>query len=545
MRYALLFLFLVLTREAVIAAKIDRSLQLPVASQVDHITISPNSAMQWYTADSLMHALPHFIPRQGTYLTKLAFQRGTFTLKDGRILNWMAAAADSILLYSEKGEQLYELPDHRGDREPSFQSPNREQAAHKGDSDLFPIRIEGKSGFIDAAGNIVIPAKFNSDALTAYFPPEEYFHDGLAVAYDEEGGGFIDSTGNFVIKGHLRPQGPFAGDLARVSVCTETDMRTQECKLGFLDRQGKFVIPPQFSRGEDFSEGLAAVEINRKWGYINRAGKMEILPRFDTAASFQEGFARVEIRNVRQGWVSKTGKFLSMPDEVEDFDMLSEGLIAVKIQGKWGFIDTSGKLVIPAQFDPSINEYRDDNYGGAAGFSGGLAAAKLNGKWGYIDRQGNVVIKPEFDKVLPFDQDVAAVEMSGKWGYIRRNGELMISAQFDEVGHFHNGLAQVCANQKCGFLDMKGHLAIPLQFDDARDFSEGLAAVCMGGQWGYVDESGAMVIKPQFISGRPFHNGLALQISKEFRGIPSPDPGYHEEWGYIDRSGHWIWRTAE
>ena len=47
-------------------------------------------------------------------------------------------------------------------------------------------------------------------------------------------------------------------------------------KWGFIDKQGKMVINPQFDYAGDFSEGLAKVLIedgtkyNRKWGYISR-----------------------------------------------------------------------------------------------------------------------------------------------------------------------------------------------------------------------------------------------------------------------------------
>jgi hypothetical protein len=537
----------VLTGETVLAQKIDPSLQAPAPDQLDHVTISPNSAVNWYTPDSLVRALPLFVPREGTYVTKLPLQKGTFTLKNGGVLLWMAAGPDSIVIYSEKGEQLYQLATNnietRDDGKHSVPLPMREQSEINSDRDLFPIRTGGKVGFIDAGGKIVIPQKFNSRGLSAYFSPEEYFHDGLSVAYDDEGGGYIDQTGNFVIKGRIIPQGSFAGDLARVYACS--DMRTVECKLGFINRQGKYVVPPQFTRGEDFSEGLAAVEINGKWGYVDRSGAMEIAPRFDTAHSFHGGFSLVEISNVRRGWINKTGEFLPMPDEVEDFGMLSEGLIAVKIQGKWGFIDTSGKLVIPAQFDPNIDEYHDDNYRGEGAFSCGLAPIKLKGKWGYINHRGDPVIQPQFERAEPFDQDVAAVSIGGKWGYVRPNGEAIISPRFDRVGHFQNGLAAVCAHDKCGFLNTKGNLAIPLQFDDVADFSDGLAAVKRAGWWGYVNEAGSMVIMPQFISPGHFHNGLAVQKIKEFLGIPSPSPGYHDEWGYINRSGGWVWRTTK
>src|ERR1700761_2885479 len=58
--------------------------------------------------------------------------------------------------------------------------------------------------------------------------------------------------------------------------------------------------------------------------------------------------------------------------------------LGVEVNGKWGFINTSGRLVIPADFDF------------AWGFSEGLASAWKDGKAGYIDESGKFVIPPQF-----------------------------------------------------------------------------------------------------------------------------------------------------
>lgn len=64
-----------------------------------------------------------------------------------------------------------------------------------------------------------------------------------------------------------------------------------------------------------------------------------------------------------------------------------EGLVAVKLNGKWGFIDKSGKIVIESKFDSGGH------------FSEGLAGVGLNGKWGFIDKNGEFVIEPKFDDI--------------------------------------------------------------------------------------------------------------------------------------------------
>jgi hypothetical protein len=61
-------------------------------------------------------------------------------------------------------------------------------------------------------------------------------------------------------------------------------------------------------------------------------------------------------------------------------DTCSEGLARVEINGKWGFIDQTGKEVIPCKYDE------------ADFFNKGVAKVNLNGKIYFIDKEGNKVI---------------------------------------------------------------------------------------------------------------------------------------------------------
>jgi hypothetical protein len=58
---------------------------------------------------------------------------------------------------------------------------------------------------------------------------------------------------------------------------------------GFIDKNGTMVVPAQWERTGDFSEGLAAVKQTEKWGYIDKSGKMVIAPQFD---DYRFGFSQ-------------------------------------------------------------------------------------------------------------------------------------------------------------------------------------------------------------------------------------------------------------
>lgn len=59
-------------------------------------------------------------------------------------------------------------------------------------------------------------------------------------------------------------------------------------KWGFIDKDGKMIIEPQFSDARSFSNGYAAVEKNGRWGFIDVTGKEVISCRFEDARDFNE-----------------------------------------------------------------------------------------------------------------------------------------------------------------------------------------------------------------------------------------------------------------
>ena len=118
-------------------------------------------------------------------------------------------------------------------------------------------------------------------------------------------------------------------------------------------------------------------------------------------------------------------------------------------------------------------------------FSQGLAAVKLDDKWGYIDKTGKVVVKPQFSEAYSFSERVAGVTVdSNKWEYIDQTGKQRIRLQFDGSlsGWFSEGLAPVTVYEdgyprNNGYMNKRGQLVIKTQFSEIYGFSEGLAAV--------------------------------------------------------------------
>lgn len=77
---------------------------------------------------------------------------------------------------------------------------------------------------------------------------------------------------------------------------------------------------------------------------------------------------------------------------------------------EYGFIDESGKLVIPFFYELAEN------------FSESLAMIMINGKFGYIDKNNNIIISPKFDNAESFYNDKAKVKINGDEYFINKAG---------------------------------------------------------------------------------------------------------------------------
>ena len=110
-----------------------------------------------------------------------------------------------------------------------------------------------------------------------------------------------------------------------------------------------------------------------------------------------------------------------------------EGLAYVGINGKIGFVDTTGQLVIPPQFD----------YGPTGCFQNGMACVKLNGLYGWIDKTGKFVIQPEYDDggIEYGIEGVLWVRKGDMIGLIDTQGNVITPIKWDVIANFKNGSA--------------------------------------------------------------------------------------------------------
>jgi len=260
-----------------------------------------------------------------------------------------------------------------------------------------------------------------------------------------------------------------------------------------------------------FSEGLASFcnfdeEERSACGFLDKNGE-EIIPAlYEWTSSFYEGLAAVSV-NGKWGFINRRGQMV-IPPQFDDIAItIKDGLIQVMKNDKWGYIDKTGKEVIALQYD-EINTFGD-----------GLAHVLQNGKYGYINKAGEFVIQPQFTAAFPFTEGLAAVSINEKWGYINTSNQVIIPYRYDFVYPFTYGLAAVELDGKWGFIDHTGKEIVAPQYDYVNEFNDGLAEVNRDGLSGFIDRTGKEVIKPQYHYVSQYSDGLAFVITTDEYGL--------------------------
>jgi hypothetical protein len=146
------------------------------------------------------------------------------------------------------------------------------------------------------------------------------------------------------------------------------------------------------------------------------------------------------------------------PNDHNEKPIDAVNLFPFKKDGKWGFMNRSGKHLIEAQFEA------------ASFFSSGLAAVSSEGLFGFIDTFGNWVIKPQWLWVNDFQGDVAPVFQEGAFRFINKKGVLIGHQGYKQISFRH--IAFECqADSEIHVVSQKGQLLTKVSAGDERQVS--------------------------------------------------------------------------
>lgn len=231
-------------------------------------------------------------------------------------------------------------------------------------------------------------------------------------------------------------------------------------------------IGGKYIDASNFSEGLAAVVTgkgdDKHIQYIDRSGKVKIdLKKLDnkkitSASRFNEGMAWVMNEDGKYGYIDKSGK-LAIKCKYDDADLFWDGLAKVEKvsaeESKYGFIDKNDKVAI--DFKPG--RYYDRFSEGVCWF---IEHGGEESKWGAIDKKGKIVISPtdDIESASAFSGGLSVVSNGESYGMINPKGKEVLRPKFDMMIQLPTGIL-VSSGEKRGVINSKGKEIMPLTDD--------------------------------------------------------------------------------
>jgi hypothetical protein len=170
----------------------------------------------------------------------------------------------------------------------------------------------------------------------------------------------------------------------------------------------------------EYSDGLATIEKDGHYGFINDNGKIVIPPKYDHTSGFYNGVATVE----KDGLffvINKEGKQISDDYEAahrSGYVYAPNEDIDVKKNGKWGILDSLMNVVLPCQYENPPNVFGDR-----------VIVFEADGKVGMKTRTNEEVLPSIYDYIYCYG-DYFFCELNDSAAFFSRSGEQVTSFKY-------------------------------------------------------------------------------------------------------------------
>jgi hypothetical protein len=278
-------------------------------------------------------------------------------------------------------------------------------------NDLAVVQLNNLQGLINKEGSFIVNPKYENI---------NEFSEGRASVLDKEGFKIINERGREIIDKHYDYIGNFTSGRAVAS------KRVGDVYYyGYLDREGKEIIPIKYKNAYDFKDGKALVELeDNKFALINTLGKI--------------------LNTYEYEFVGPIG----------DNELLA---FSRKSEGEKGYINIAGNIIIEPRFTIALP------------FEKGRAVVNIakdySNKYGLIDTQGNYVIQPEYNDINIIGEKRASVGeaidedkpyLGSKYAISDTNGNFLTEFIYSNVTSYKEGFASASDGERTFFIDSSG-----------------------------------------------------------------------------------------
>jgi len=240
----------------------------------------------------------------------------------------------------------------------------------------------GKPCLIDHKGNVLIEPQVDVDVL--YYPSHR-----MSVVKKDGRYGYINEAGNLVIPFKFKKAYPFSEN-GYAYVVNDFDLG------GYINKNGEYVLSSIYDSGSRFQFGIAAVSRKGKYRLIYENGCQAIRGEFNYAGGFSRcGLAKYENSNGKQGFLdTRSHTIIELKEDCKLFEYKEDSRITkFRIGNREALIDASGKVITGFFEKVIISPYSS------------LNPFLRNGLWGYVNDLGNEVIPNVYYEVTEFNDE--------------------------------------------------------------------------------------------------------------------------------------------
>lgn len=310
---------------------------------------------------------------------------------------------------------------------------------------LAQANLGGRWGFIDRADQVVVDFKFKTTSD---------FEDSKAIVTDFNNRSMIiDKQGKVLLTSDSLH--------SFIKIENQHIIYADTSLIGLKALDGKTIIKAQYKDLKFISPDLLAAKLYDQYTIINVHGKAISNDRYDRISVVSNGMIKVR-KESKMSFLDISGNLL-----------LSDYTIATDFHSSFAGVCKNDECYLIDKQGKQISESYDFiNYGGRERWM-----IMKNGKFGFINNQGKLVIDANYDLVGRFKEGYAGFQQSELWGYLAISGEEKLPASFPLIWDFHNGLARYIGRSGVGFIDTNFITKVNPKYFEVRDFHEGLARV--------------------------------------------------------------------
>jgi WG containing repeat len=221
-------------------------------------------------------------------------------------------------------------------------APTLDSARTFSDNGIARFQQEGRWGFVNTDGKVIIAATHHNAS--------PFKHGLAAVETAAHAWRYVLPTGEIAFEGEYGAAGPFS-TIGLAAAATQASKK-MDSRFGFIDREGRWAIQPQFIRALAFGkDGVAPASLDGdNWGLIDQKGHWVVEPKYADINGFNEdGLARFSMHNSwdnGNGFVNAKGEEVIAGERDLGRQMVS-GIVTSHYNGSSYLTKTGAKLETP------------------------------------------------------------------------------------------------------------------------------------------------------------------------------------------------------